>query len=172
MRMQNILVFGSLAKSEYFFQMIKSNIPRDLQETLVRPNDVEAVVKGAVTVGINRSIEHPSRSSRYSYLLYFPQPFDKTEHKQKVRVRVPGRQSDLLDGGIIIQYAGFSINLNASSSTIKRIYYKEGFPLVWMDRIYISTANVRFVKEDLRIPLDLNRDSKSCYQTHTLNELT
>jgi hypothetical protein len=166
------LVFGSLAKSEYLFQMIKSNIPRDLQDTLVRPNDVEAVVKGALTVGINHSIINPSRSSRYSYLLYLPQPFDKTVDESMVRVRVPGRQSGLLDVGAIILHEGFSINVNASSIIIKRIYYKEGFPLVWMDRIYISTTDVRFVRENSGIPLDLDRDSKSCYRTHTLEELT
>ncbi|KAH6697497.1 hypothetical protein F5X68DRAFT_5056 [Plectosphaerella plurivora] len=84
--LQNILVVGGFGASEYLFQQIKLHVPPQFQSKVVRPMDsVAAIVKGAVTAGINeRIITH--RVARRHYLMATLQPFKEGYHPEAYRV--------------------------------------------------------------------------------------
>src|SRR5271167_5118551 len=82
--------------------MIRSNL-RDLRDIVVRPEDSEAVVKGAVAIGINCRIRNPLLVSQFHYLLCFSQPFDRELNPGKICLRGSSQSPHLSTGSLFLK---------------------------------------------------------------------
>jgi len=140
--------------------MIKSNIPRELRTKVVRPNDSEAVVKGAVTAGILRHVSHHQRIVRFHHLLYFHQLFDEKLNPEKLCIQDGNVGGPSYTGSLVLE-KGRSVTLDASFTVPMTILLKDESSLEWTDRLYL-TKHDDFVYTWNGKVVDQDKQSRSC----------